>query len=96
MTGTVVLFSTRPPRFWGGRFVSLVFCPKEKVMTQNELNRAVARATGETVSLISSLGFVPLTDSPHEREPQTVDWDKTQQNRQVSLQSRRRRPAFTA
>ena len=65
-------------------------------MTQNELNRAVARATGESVSLISSMGFVPLSDTPHEREPQTVDWDRTQQNRRVSLQSRRRRPAFTA
>ena len=67
-------------------------------MTQNELNRAVARATGESVSLISSMGFVPLSDTPHEheREPQTVDWDKPQQNRCVSLQSRRRRPAFTA
>jgi hypothetical protein len=72
------------------------FCPKEKAMTQNELNRAVARATGESVSLISSMGFVPLSDTPHERERQTVDWDKTQQNRRVSLQSRRRRPAFTA
>ncbi len=58
-------------------------------MTQNELNRAVARATGESVSLISSMGFVPLSDTPHEREPQTVDWDKTQQNRRVSLQPRR-------
>lgn len=65
-------------------------------MTQNELNRAVARATGESVSLISSRGFVPLSHTPHEREPQTVDWDKTQQIRRVSLQSRRRRPAFTA
>jgi hypothetical protein len=94
MTGAVVLFSTRPPRFWGGRFVSLVFCPKEKAMTQNELNRAVARATGESISLISSLGFVPLSDTPHEREPRTVDWDKAQQTRRVSLQPRRKRPAF--
>jgi hypothetical protein len=96
MAGAVVLFSIRPPPFWRGRFVSLVFCPKEKAMTQNELNRAVARATGESVALISSMGFVPLSDTPHEHEPQTVDWDKTQQNRRVSLQSRRRRPAFTA
>jgi hypothetical protein len=96
MTGAVVLFSARPPPFCGGRFVSLVFCPKEKAMTQNELNRAVARATGESVSLISSTGFVPLSDTPHEREPQTVDWEITQQNRRVSVQPRRRRPACTA
>ncbi len=65
-------------------------------MTQNELNRAVARATGESVSLISSMGFVPLTDAPQEYEPQTVDWDETQQSRRISLYPRRKRPAFIA
>ena len=44
-------------------------------MTQHELNRAIARATGESVTTISSLGFVPLTSIPHEREPLVVDWD---------------------
>ena len=58
--GGCVVFHTAAPR-WGGRFVSLVFYPKEEAMTQNELNRAVARATGEPVSLISSMGFVPLS-----------------------------------
>jgi hypothetical protein len=80
----------------GGRFVSLVFYPKERAMTQAELNRAVARATGESVSLISSLGFVPLSDGLHDREPQTVDWDKTQESRRISLHPRRKRPAFSA
>lgn len=65
-------------------------------MTQNELNRAVARATGESVSLISSMGFVPLGDGPQEREPQTVDWDETQESRRISLHPRRKRPAFIA
>lgn len=65
-------------------------------MTQNELNRAVARATGEPVSLISSMGFVPLTDAPQECEPQMVDWDEVQQSRRITLQPRRKRPAFTA
>jgi hypothetical protein len=65
-------------------------------MTQNDLNRAVARATGESVAVISSMGFVPLTRAPREREPRTVDWDETQQTRRLSLQSRRKRPAFIA
>lgn len=45
-------------------------------MTQSELNRAVAAATGETVQVISDRGFVPLTPFPVEREPLTVDWDE--------------------
>ncbi len=45
-------------------------------MTQNDLNRAVAQATGETVSTIAAMGFVPLTDIPIEREPLVVDWDE--------------------
>jgi hypothetical protein len=63
-------------------------------MTQAELNRAVARATGESISLISSMGFVALAEIPREREPRIVDWDKTQQTRRVSLQPRRKRAAF--
>ena len=65
-------------------------------MTQNEINRAVARATGESVTVISSMGFVPLTRVPQEREPMTVDWDETQQTRWISFQPRRKRPAFIA
>jgi hypothetical protein len=65
-------------------------------MTQHELNCAVARATGESVDVISSMGFVPLTSVPREREPQTVDWDETQQTRRISFQPRRKRPAFVA
>ena len=45
-------------------------------MTQSELNRAVASATGETVSTIADMGFIPLTSFPVEREPLTVDWDE--------------------
>jgi len=30
-------------------------------MTQSELNRMVAQATGETISTVSAMGFVPLT-----------------------------------
>jgi hypothetical protein len=45
-------------------------------MTQRELNRAVAHATGESMSTVASLGFVPLTVGPVEREPLVVDWDE--------------------
>jgi hypothetical protein len=65
-------------------------------MTQNELNRAVARATGESLSVISRMGFVPLTSVPKERDPQMVDWDQTQQTRRFSFQPRRKRPASVA
>ncbi len=54
-------------------------------MTQAELNRAVARATGETVSTVASHGFVPLTPVPYEREPQTLDWDDHEADRSVAL-----------
>ena len=50
-------------------------------MHQNELNRAVARATGESVRTIAKMGFVPLTVSPVEREPMVVDWDDLEARR---------------
>ena len=54
-------------------------------MTQSELNREVATATGESVQTIAGLGFVPLTHIPFERdrEPLTVDWDDLESNRDV-------------
>jgi len=56
-------------------------------MTQTELDREVARATGESLRTISSLGFVPLTARPYERdrEPLTVDWDEADRRRAVSF-----------
>ena len=60
-------------------------------MTQSELNRAVAQATGESVSAVSAMGFVPLTPIPYEREPRTVDWDAPDRQRGISLQPRRKR-----
>ena len=44
-------------------------------MTQRDLDRAVAEATGEPVRRIARSGFVLLTRSAVEREPLTVDWD---------------------
>jgi len=52
-------------------------------MMQSELNQQVAHATGETVSTIRDLGFVPLTDKPVEREPRFVDWDEVESRRDV-------------
>ena len=54
-------------------------------MQQTDLNRSVARATGESVSRIARLGFLladpcdPIED-PHAEElgPWVLDWDATQ------------------
>ena len=54
-------------------------------MTQADLNRQVARATGESVKTIAERGFVPLTSVPVEREPQTVDWDQLDAERRVGF-----------
>ncbi len=54
-------------------------------MTQNDFNRAVARATGETVSEISRRGFQPLDLEPTEPEDVIVDWDQVELERNVSI-----------
>ena len=48
-------------------------------MTQRDLDRQIARATGESVSTIRNLGFSVL-EMP-EPEPRTVDWDAVDENR---------------
>ena len=65
-------------------------------MTQNDLNRAVAAATGETVKTIAEMGFVPLSGIPIEREPLVVDWDQVQQQRVSVFPQRRRREPVPA
>ncbi len=60
-------------------------------MNQRELNSEVSQKTGETVSTISALGFIPLTSQPFEREPQTVDWDELAAERNVAVMSQRTR-----
>ena len=54
-------------------------------MTQAELNREIAAATGETMTTVRHLGFVPLTPVPYERDrdPLVVDWDQVEQSRAV-------------
>ena len=54
-------------------------------MTQAELNREVAQATGESVDTIAQMGFVVLTRIPIEREPLRIDWDRLDADRRVSL-----------
>ena len=54
-------------------------------MTQAELDREVAQATGESVDTIAEMGFVVLTRIPIEREPRRIDWDRLDANRRVSL-----------
>ena len=52
-------------------------------MTQADLNRAVSKATGETVGTIAEMGFVPLTAIAIEREPLVVDWDELAANHHI-------------
>jgi len=65
-------------------------------MNQNDLNRAVARATGETVSTIAAMGFMPLADLSIEPEPLVVDWDQRDGQRTSLFPSHRRRREHAA
>jgi hypothetical protein len=60
-------------------------------MNQRDLNRVVAQATGESVTTISRMGFVPLIPGQIDREPQFLDWDRLDEQRNVPL-TRPRRP----
>jgi hypothetical protein len=60
-------------------------------MTQAELNRAVAKATGESIREIERRGFALLTATPVESEPCELDWDAVQAQRQVSYFTQRGR-----
>jgi len=65
-------------------------------MYQNELNRAVPRATGESVRTIVKMGFSPLTSIPIDREPLVVDWDKLDAQRPGVFPPRVRPPRSAA
>ena len=60
-------------------------------MHQRELNREVSQKTDEAVSTIAAFGFVELTGQPYEREPQTVDWDDLDAERNVAVMPQRTR-----
>ena len=53
-------------------------------MTQQELNRHVARITGESMATIKQRGFSTLRPVPSEpdRRPLTVEWDQADRERQ--------------
>ena len=65
-------------------------------MSQRDLNRAIARATGEDLSMIAGMGFVELTPFPIEREPLMVDWDEHDLEHNVSIIPQRRRRSAAA
>ena len=44
-------------------------------MQQHDLDRAIARASGESVATISRRGFVLLTPTPKERESGTDEYE---------------------
>jgi len=44
-------------------------------MSQGELNRQVARATGDTVDAIRQMGFHFANEEPREHGPLVIDWD---------------------
>lgn len=70
-------------------------------MTQNDLNRQVARATGETISTIKHLGFLldeppPSSMSTDPDSPQIIDWDALDVQRSQAYSGRdRREPVLT-
>ncbi len=66
-------------------------------MTQTELNRAVARATGETVCTVAQMGFgiadpaiVCHDPEPPCRRPRIVNWDRLDAGRPAYLPQRSR------
>jgi len=54
-------------------------------MTQSEMYRQIAEATGESIRTVAEMGFVPLTVGPFEldRDPLTVDWDALDASREM-------------
>ncbi len=67
-------------------------------MTQAELNRAVARATGETVAVVKRIGFLlaePDIEVPDPYDeylgPSVLDWDEFDEMRMAAGE---RRAAF--
>ena len=56
-------------------------------MTQREVNRAVARATGESVDTIQRVGFlladpaIPMDPDDDQFGPPILDWDELENRR---------------
>lgn len=62
-------------------------------MNRNEFNRAVARATGESVETIARRGFALLRPIPVEREPQCASYDDFLGNVRTSARPQARKLA---
>ncbi len=69
-------------------------------MTQCQLNRAVARATGETIGTINHLGFsiadpeqVYHDPEPYDFEKKIIDWDQHERRRNMPVVLQRCRRA---
>ena len=58
-------------------------------MSQHELDRAVARATGESVTTVRRLGFLLADPQPPDHDDEldadVIDWDEFEAQRSVSL-----------
>jgi hypothetical protein len=54
-------------------------------MSERDLYRQIARATGESMNTISSMGFVLNPSDEMERPPQVVDWDELHASRRVPV-----------
>ena len=65
-------------------------------MTQSQLERAVALATGESISTVRNLGFgiadpaIVCHDPEPLRRPRTVNWDRLASRRPAYLPQRAR------
>ena len=62
-------------------------------MTQAQVDQAVSRVTGESLSTIRNRGFSIV--EPPELEPLTIDWDEVQAER-VALFPGQQRPQLAA
>ena len=69
-------------------------------MTQSQLNRAVARATGEPIGTINKMGFsiadprqVCHDPEPSDFEEKIIDWDRHDRRRNVPVVAQRSRRA---
>jgi hypothetical protein len=54
-------------------------------MTSRELNRAVARSTGEEIALIASRGFFLLEEPDDFGPAPLLDWDQVDLERNLNL-----------
>jgi hypothetical protein len=64
-------------------------------MTQRQIDRAVASATGESLAVVRRMGF-GLVEQPDNDPPNTVDWDTVDARRIALFPDRQNRHAAAA